>query len=109
MKCRATGTEAEQTITAAIRYLRAHGWQDLMPAQINQGNCDLFADEVCALVAIHGGLQLEAEWMPDEIPHCAVQLNGKWFDAEAPEGAPLAEHPFVVRWRRSEAAIITTL
>lgn len=84
-------------LTAAIIAVRnSLKWSGLIPKVINAGNCENFAMEVeeqLELLGCDGSLW---EWIPDAA-HCAFTLNGLWFDAECPEGADLADLPFIKR------------
>ena len=69
----------------AEQYKRASG---LSPRQINQGQCDNFASDLQSLVSdsrLFCSEQFEDEW-PDVPGHCWVEFEGKWFDAETPDG-----------------------
>jgi len=59
-----------------------------LPETINQGQCDNFAPDLQSLIPgsrLFCSEQFEDEW-PDVPGHCWVEFEGKWFDAEAPDG-----------------------
>jgi len=63
------------------------------PRAINNGNCDLFAEDLVLAAELFGEQgQVFVTPEDDELPgHCWVFMRGKHFDAETPEG--------VVDWR----------
>lgn len=101
----AVKTTADE-IKQAIETLLATAWVDLTPQEINDGDCAEFADNVASLL----DRAVAPEWMmlPDgtQVPHCAIPFDGKWYDSEAPNGALLEEHPFVVRFLKEHKLFV---
>lgn len=83
----------------------------LTPAQINMGHCDLFAVRVCRRVGIHAPShvvwlsvidrdQLQVLRSGGELTdHAVIQIAGRFYDAECPEGIESIEDLPVLRFR----------
>lgn len=82
----------EGDITQTIETLLATAWADISPQEINNGQCTDFAEDVVTLLK-HAGYDAKWDWIPG-LPHAAVAFQGKWFDAECPQGAPAHELPY---------------
>jgi len=66
------------------------------PFDINDGRCDEFADRVCELVPDAGVWDLGIEH-----GHVCIKWNGRYYDAEEPEGVRhWRQLPIIVRNRR---------
>ena len=100
-------------LTAAILDARAsiERLYGLTPAQINMGHCDLFAVRVCRRAGIHAPShvvwlsvidrdQLQALRAEGELTdHAVIQIAGRFYDAECPEGVGSIEDLPVLRFR----------
>lgn len=81
---------------------------DLPPREINNGSCMTFAEAVVEELVRrgeHGAMAVDVEWFDenwdqDYAPwHAWIYLNGRWYDAEVPEGVDdWEELPFWKLW-----------
>jgi len=70
--------------------LKSNDWKELTPQQINDGNCDSFADDVQTTMENHqwtGCSVQETDFMNSEEPgHFFLKYGNKFYDAQCIEG-----------------------